>query len=241
MITFVGWKWHGNGYRETYTAQHVNIWAAGIKRHYRGPHRIVCVTDDAKDVECETFPLWKDCGGLTNPSGKHLPSCFRRLKIFSPLTTAEMGIDDGAKVASIDLDVVFPRDLVPIFDREEDFVGWKGEGTYNPVVYNGSMFMFRAGRMAKLWDDFRPESSPQAAVKARYFGSDQGWLSYKLNGSVPGWGTRDGVFSYSRDVRTTRQGKLPQMARIVSFNGKMKPWHMKAVDKDPWIKDHWRR
>lgn len=241
MITFVCWKWNSRPttHRAKYTAEHANVWNASLRRNYRGPVRTICVTDDPKGVNFETFPLWKDCEQLSNPSGQHLPSCYRRLKIFDTLTTSEMDIDEGERVVSLDLDVVFVRDVTPMFDRDEDFVGWRGVGAYNPVVYNGTLFMFRAGRVQRLWSEFDPSSSPLMANKARYFGSDQGYLSWKLAGSAPGWGTQDGMFSYTSDVRGSR-GILPPLARIVSFNGKRKPWEEQVQRNSPWIPRHWR-
>jgi len=241
-ITFVSWKWKPKGYRTTYTAEHVNIWAAGIKRHYKYPHRLICVTDDPTGIDIETFPLWDDCDKLKNPNGNHLPSCYRRLKIFSPMVTSEMDIEENALVASIDLDVVFVNDLQPMLHSKGggEFVGWKGPGAMHPTVYNGTFFMFRAGRMAHLWEDFDGNQSPALAANAKYFGSDQGWLSYKLAGRAPGFTPRDGLFSYSRDVRAARISVLPRHAKIISFNGKLKPWDAVAQSESPWIKQHWR-
>lgn len=240
MITFICWKWAPAGYRTTYTAEHVNIWAAGIRRHFRAEHRLICVTDDPTGVEIETFPLWTDFSHLKNPNGDHLPSCYRRLKMFSGFQTAEMDIEEGMYVVSIDLDVVFVNDLRPLFlGKKVDYIGWKGPGTYHPVVYNGTLIMFKAGRCEWLWKNFDPMTSPVQARTAKFFGSDQGYLSYQLKGRVPGFNQRDGVLSYTRDIHGTRN-HLPQMARIVSFNGKHKPWDARVQAMSPWIKDHWR-
>lgn len=248
MTTFVCWKWRQPNYRTTYTAEHVNVWAAMLRRHYRAPSRLICVTDDPRGVTgCETFPMWSECDGLVNPSGPHLPSCYRRLKIFDPRVTSEMDIDDGAPVTSIDLDVVFVADLQPVVDKFPDapFVGWRGVGARNPVVYNGSIFRFRAGRAPFLWHDFNPERSPLEANKAHYFGSDQGWISYRLKGSAPGWGVLDGVLSYSSNLSQQRgihnRRVLPGHARIVSFNGKRKPWEAAVQQASPWIGKHWHQ
>lgn len=243
MITFVCWKWRQPNHRTTYTAEHVNIWTRGIQRVYRHPARYVCVTDDPTGIlpPCETFPIWRDMDGLVNPSGAHLPSCYRRLKIFSPLVTSEMDVGEGEEIVSIDLDVVFVDDVAPLFVKrpDDDFVGWRGVGSYNPVVYNGTIFKFRAGTMNFLWDDFDPKTSPKAANDARYFGSDQGWLSFKLAGRAPGWGARDGVLSYTSDVRS--RAALPGNARLVSFNGKRKPWEAGVNAMSPWIAKYWSR
>jgi len=229
-------------YREDFTAEHVNVWAASLRRHLNGAaHRMICVTDDPRGVDIETFPLWNDLSGLHNPSGKHLPSCYRRLKLFSGEQTRAMGIADGSYVVWIDLDVVFVRDVRPLFyGQDANFIGWAGEGAHNPVVYNGTMVQFKAASVEHLYDRFDPDKSPALVSASRFFGSDQGWLSYSLRGGAPGWSLADGMFSYSRDIKPSRRNALPSLARIVSFNGKWKPWDDHVQLRADWIKDHWR-
>lgn len=236
-LTIVCWKWHAPGYRTSYTAEHVNILFAQFKRRMSEPFRMICVTDDPDGVECETYPLWDDCSQLRNPSGDHFPCCYRRLRVFDVDTTRAMAIKDGDRVLSIDLDVTVLKDPAHLFRHSDAFVGWKRIGSFHPVAYNGTIFLFRAGRMQHLWSDFDPTSSPEEARNARYFGSDQGWMSYKLAGKVPGWTRSDGIYSYSSDVSHKR---LPENAVIVSFNGKRKPWDPVVLQNDPWIRDHWR-
>jgi hypothetical protein len=240
--TFVCWKWRSDTYRQKFTHYHVNVWARSLRRVLKDMDaRLVCITDDPTGVEIETYPLWSDYSSLSNPSGSHLPSCYRRLKLFSSATTDAMGIDRDAPVTWIDLDVVFVRDVRPMFQRPEHFVGWRGIGSMNNEVYNGTIVQFRAGRVDHLWDEFDPVKSPKQVNDAKYFGSDQGWISYKMAGVAPGWWSlRDGMFSYSRDVRPARNGYLPQIARIVSFNGRHKPWDEDVKARQPWIEKYWR-
>lgn len=239
MITFVCWKWSEPNYRTKFTAEHANVWNAGIRRHYGADCRTICVTDDPEGVRFETFPLWHDLDDVRNPSGSHLPRCYRRLKIFSRYVTSEMDIAEGDPVVSLDLDVVFVRSIRPMFSEIEDFKGWRGVGSFQPVVYNGTLFQFRAGRAEFLWTDFDPATSPGLANRERYFGSDQGWISYRLDGCAPGWSADDGILSFSSDLHPNRQ-TLPSHARIVSFNGKRKPWDDYVQQESPWIKNYWR-
>jgi hypothetical protein len=245
-ITFVCWKWLQPGYRTPYKAEHVNVWAAMIRRYFKKPHRLLCITDDPSGVECETFPLWKDLRDARNPSGAHLPSCYRRLKIFSSMVTAELDIGEGDEVFSMDLDIVICSNIEQMVRKysDESFVGWKGVGAHNPIVYNGSLFKFRAGHVDFLWEDFNFKTSPTESIKAKYFGSDQGWLSYKLKGSAPGWtAATDGVLSYTSNLHAARmrsRAYLPSNARIICFNGKRKPWEAEVQEASPWITTHWR-
>jgi hypothetical protein len=94
-----------------------------------------------------------------------------------------------------------------------------------------------------LWDEFDPVVSPAKALAARFFGSDQAWISYRLEGKAPGWGRLDGVLSYTSNlgIRGRGRGALPSSARIVCFNGKRKPWDPAVQAASPWVTAHWHR
>jgi hypothetical protein len=240
-ITFIVWKWVSPTYRTVFTAEYVNVFRAMLRRCYAAKHRLVCITDDPAGVECETFPLWDDHAAVPNASSPLFPSCYRRLKIFDPAVQRALKIRPGERIVSMDLDVVLCGDLVPMLDRTEDFIGWRGIGTFVPVVYNGSLFSFRAGRFEWLWTEFDPVKSPQQARDARYFGSDQAYMSFRLNGSAPGWDVPDGVYSYARDfARTGGLSEPPPNARAIFFNGKRKPWEPATQAMASWIARYWR-
>ncbi|MGE0366944.1 MAG: hypothetical protein AB7Q00_14550 [Phycisphaerales bacterium] len=232
-LTIVCWKWGAPGYRINFTAHHVNVLASMVKRNYKRPHRFVCITDDPTGIECETFPLWKDCGEMINACGTHLPSCYRRLRIFNESVAKQF----GERILSIDLDVVITGDITPVWEQPHDFVGWAVPGVVHARVYNGSMFMFRAGAHTDLWDEFDPQVSPDLSNKSGYFGSDQAWISYKLKGQAPGWNRSNGVVSYPREQRKM---PLSPTTRIVIFHGKRKPWDPAVQNESPWVLEHWR-
>lgn len=233
--TFIAWYWRHAGHGERYQPVHAQQLQQSIVRFYKKPHRFVLISDTAVDG-VEHFPLWNDCANLVNPSGSFLPSCYRRLKIFAGETTDALGIERGARVISIDLDMLPVDDLVPLFDRPEDFLGWRVPGADHPVVFNGSVFMFRAGAHEHIWEEFDPERSPKMASRAGYHGSDQGWISYCMIGSgwTRGWDSRDGVYGF-RAIRYM-QDDPPHNARLISFCGQRKHWHEDVLDFNPWIK-----
>lgn len=209
-----------------------------IKRNYQGEARFICITDDPKDIEIETFPLWNDFAGLQNPYGGHLPSCYRRLKIFSSKQTEAMGIPLGSRVLSLDLDIVVVRDITKTIDKvDADFAGWKRIGPTKPVGYNGTMIMFKTGTADDIWDEFDPQVTPIKTRRAKQYGSDQGWISMKRDGMGPGWTQASGIYSFTSDVQ---KKQLPGNARIVSFNGKYKPWQLLGHFTHPWIKRCWQ-
>lgn len=239
-VNWILWKWHQEGFFLRYTAAHVNETARRIRANFnhQGPWRIICVTDDPEGIdECETFPLWTDFSKLKNASGANLPSCYRRLKLFDMDTLKAMGIERGERVISIDLDALITGDLRPIVFRDGTFVGWAVPGTYHRRVFNGSMFMFYAGLHTDLWHNFDPQRSPREASQRGFLGSDQGWISWRMAHSAPGWQPhRDGVLSYTRDVRPRRM--LPKGTKIVFFHGRQKPWDPAVQREAPWIKNY---
>jgi hypothetical protein len=208
-----------------------------VRRYYTKPMRSVCITDDPAGVDFETFPLWDDHSSIPNPNGGHLPSCYRRLKLFSREVTEALGVPEGAPVVSLDLDIIVVRNIEKMFGHDAPFLGWKRISPNKPIGYNGSMFMLRAGQMEHIWTSFNPATSPMQARRAKQYGSDQGWISYVLQGTAPGWTQASGIYSYTSDVRGRA---LPRNARIVSFNGKFKPWMQQVQRTSPWVRDGWQ-
>src|SRR5262245_42069244 len=192
MVTFVCWKWKPpEGYRSTFGPETVHVLRAMINRHYPHPHEFVCITDDPKDLDgVQTLRLWNDYASVPSPSGPRNPSCYRRLRLFDP----EMADIIGSRIFSLDLDLVIVNDITTLVDRPEPFVIW---GDTNPTTfYNGSLMLLTAGARAHLWTEFDPVESPRRASAAGHFGSDQGWISYRLGPNEPKWTTADGVYSF---------------------------------------------
>lgn len=235
MISVVTWKWRSpTGYRSTFTAQHVNTLFRMVKRHYPDGHRTICVTDDPKglDSHIEVVPLWKEWADIQSPHGGHNPSCYRRLKMFSPQAKALF----GERFVSLDLDTVITGDLRPLWNRPEDFVMWDEQDPRS--FYNGSMCLMTAGCRPQVWDRFNPETSPKEAKKDGKFGSDQGWISYVLKDGEAVWTKADGVYSYRLDILPKR-GVLPLDARIVMWHGGHDPWGPQG-QRLPWVRKHWQ-
>lgn len=233
-LTVVTFKWAPPvGYRSTFGPEAVLTLRNSVRKHYRQPHRFVCITDDPRGLQdVETLPLWNDYANVQSPHGRGNPSCYRRLKLFDPAIEALL----GPRFVSLDLDTVVVGDLAPIFDRTEDFVIW---GETDPrSFYNGSMLLMTAGVRSQVWTDFHPIQSPRAAFKAGRFGSDQGWISYKLGRGEAMWGRSDGVYSFRIDIAPKGDDYLPENARIVMFHGRVDPWTWRA-QRLPWVREHW--
>lgn len=237
LESVVCFKWRpAPGYRSTFAPSTVNSLAVMVRRHYPRPVRVICVTDDPAGIDpsIETVPLWNDFADLPSPHGGNNPSCYRRLRLFHP----EIGAVLGARFVSLDLDCVITADVSSLWDRPEPLVCW---GDTNPLPgshYNGSMILLTAGARPRVWTEFDPKTSPRLALKAKCFGSDQGWMSYCLGPGEPRWSTSDGVFSFRNHIKTSPGRALPSGARIVFFHGKQDPWTAPANGID-WVRRHY--
>lgn len=235
MLTVVTWRWRPKpGYRSTYAPETVRVLRNMVARHYPHPHRFVCVTDDATGLDdIDTVPIWDDFANVPSPHGESNPSCYRRLRAFHP----EIGRVFGDRFVSLDLDTVIVGDLTPVWQRPEDFVIWGDTGPRSR--YNGSMFLMSAGCRPQVWTDFDPTHSPDQAKSAGFWGSDQGWLSYRLGPDETKWSYADGVCSYRNHI-LPNNGALPAGARIVFLHGKNDPWDAHVRSRHAWLREHYQ-
>ena len=235
MLTIVCFKWKpSSGYRSYFNADAVNTLARMVDRHYKHPHRVVCVTDDPEGIERHIgiVPMWNDLANVPNPHGSHQPSCYRRLKAFS----VEARKWFGERFVAVDLDCVIVGDMAPLWNRTEEFIIW-GSGTDRRVWCNGSMWMMTAGSRRQVWETFNPRTSPGQAKRSGFFGSDQGWIAHCLGRKEAMWTKADGVYSFRVHMK---EGRLPppDNARIVFFHGKTDPWSPRAQAL-PWVQAHY--
>jgi len=240
MMEFVSFKWKPDeGYRSKFGPETVNTLWSMLARHYNGPCRLTCITDDAKGIskEVRTIPLWDTFTKLPSPHGRGYPSCYRRLPLFAEnfqgVSIAEM---IGPRFACLDLDVVVTGNINPLVDGPEEFKIWGDTAKGTP--YNGSLYVMNAGARAKVWDKFDPVRSPQRSLALNYIGSDQGWIGACLGPNEQKFTTRDGVYSYRNHIQ--RSGYLlPSNARLVIFHGAVDPWSNQAQCIS-WVRRHYR-
>jgi hypothetical protein len=233
-LTFVTFRWQPPvGYRSQYAPETVYALREMLRRHYAQPHRFVCVTDRPDELPgIETIQIWDDYAGLRSPWGTSYPSCYRRLKLFA----SEASETFGPRLVCLDLDMVVVSDLVPLFDRPEDFVIWGESDFPGTQAYNGSLWMLRTGTRTQVWTSFGPEG-PAKAAKAGSRGSDQGWMNYILGTGEAKWTRRDGVYSFRKHIAPAGN-VLPANARVVAFHGKHDPWSYRS-QQIGWIKQHY--
>jgi hypothetical protein len=226
LLTVVLWLWGqgstGAGWRPVYNAERVNIAARMIRANLSLPHRIVCITDMPKGVkECDTVPLWDSHPTLrpireggTLGAGK--PNCFRRLVMFHP--EHRLNLLGSSHMLHIDLDAIVTGSLDALIS-EHDFRIMHG---YRVAKYNGSMWMLRGEAERQVFDTFDPHTAPALIKAAGYVGSDQGWISLKVDNAAT-YGPKDGCYQYMR-LAGLDQIRIPHGMRVCFFAGGRKPW-----------------
>lgn len=239
MLEIICWYWKPTtNYRTQFTYEHVNTLQNMVARHYPHPHRFSVLTDRVDELyntNIRVIPLWDEHAKRESLYGPDTPSCYRRLKAFSP----DMGKIVGRRFVSIDLDVVVVGDLTPVLNRTEDFIIWGPNGRRTP--YNGSMWMMDAGARAQVWTRFQenPERCIARARGAGFYGSDQAWICYALGPNEKRWVAEDGVYSFRMHLKENR-GELPKDARMVIFEGHYDPIAPATRKLCPWIEEHYR-
>lgn len=229
MLTVLTWLWSQPGGRATYTAEHVNIWAAMVRRHLKLPHRLACVTDmpDGIASHVDIIAPPGDFTGWAMPTwAGDKPQCLRRVALFAPDAAPRF----GDRFVSMDLDCVIAGKLDPLFSRPESIVLYKSPAgpSPNPRPYNGSMLMMTAGARPHVYADLTPEGAQHAG--RLYQGSDQAWISHALGAGEATWSEADGVAWWGR-----WDGDA---VRLLFFPGHPKPWTL--IDSEAFIAAHYR-
>lgn len=239
MLTIVAWKW-GN----RYSARHVAILQAMLKRHLHVPHHLIVVTDNPRGLpkDIEVVPLWREYDSLRR--------CWKRLKAFSRQAQKWF----GRRHLSIDLDVVITGDITPLVNRPEDLVLCKAGARHlyphNP--YSGTMWLQTTGCRHRVFDEFdravrsgRLKTIHQQLKQQGFNGSDSAWLGHILGPDEAVWTREEGIVSFPWDIQLPKEqgtgdGSLPADARIVLFHGKDNdPADPKLQAEYPWIAEHW--
>jgi hypothetical protein len=202
--TIVTFKWRPpTGYPLRFSSEDVNQLYARFKKYYPELERFICVTDDARGLKkpIEALELGSLFANLRNPSWRRGPACHRKLVAFSP----SFGKVAGSRFAVVDIDIKPVSYLGPVFNRDEDFVGWRSgrPGGKRQEQFGGALLMMNAGARAHVWESFKkdPDQAIAIALAAGYHGSDQAWISYCLDKDNEAyWTEADGVYYYRKLV-----------------------------------------
>jgi hypothetical protein len=234
VISVVCWKWYGE--RE-FLPSYVNRLRSMFNRHLMVPHRLVCITDEDThgiDPRIEIVPMPKAAlrlAHMKSAEGGVMPSCYRRLWMFSPEARSVL----GDRVLLTDIDAVLTGDITHLVERDEPFVGWRPMMSWgNKARVAGGVYLMTPGAHPEVWDDFS-EAGVAAAKAAGFRGSDQAWISYKIGATCAIWKPDDGIYALSDFKRGALP--LPEDARMVQFAGFPKPWE---ADSLAWVRQHYR-
>jgi hypothetical protein len=202
--TIVVFKWRPpTGYPLRFSSDDVNQLYDRMKKYYPEMERFVCVTDDANGLKrpIEAIPLGNLFAHLKNPSWRRGPGCHRKLAAFAP-GFAKIA---GPRFAVVDIDIKPVDYLGSVFNRDEDFIGWRSgrENGKRQEQFGGALLMMNAGARARVWEWFikNPEQAIATAFAAGYHGSDQAIISYCLDKDGEAyWTEADGVYYYRKLV-----------------------------------------
>lgn len=218
--------------------EHVVQLARRVREVLPVPHRFVCICDEVPTESngvtwIRTPAAALEMSRLRSPEGNRFPSCYRRLWAQSEEAAQVL----SERVLLIDIDLIPVRDWSPIVNRPEPFVGWRPYRDWGRQTrIGGGIYLFTPGANTRVWTDFytRPQAAIAEARQAGLRGSDQAWLSYKLAGKVPVYGRDAGIYSI-RDLGSSHD--LPADARLVQFNGPIKPWGYRGPAA--WVSKAW--
>lgn len=199
-----------------YPGHYIDRLATSIRRNLSGPYQ---------------FHVWKPLAEDEHLT--HIPGCFARLRTFDPAWQFEYGIHPGDRIVVMDLDMVVTGSLDGLFDRAEPFCILQGVNAVNPVPYNGSLWMLRAGYRPDVWSEFTVEKAE--ALPKFTIADDQNWLAHKLP-DAGAFGPDCGVYGFQKPG-WPKGDKLPSNARLVAFFGHRDPSQFTHL---PWVKKHWQ-
>lgn len=239
ILTFL---WPGRDFRPA----HVAALAAQCAR-YQPSARFVCVADGFEPPQfghmVTVVPMPESAKAVAShrsPEGVSFPHCYRRLWAFSEEAAQVL----GDQVLLLDVDCLVVGSLDRYFDLPHDFVGWRPRTSWGrPDRFGGGTWFHRPGTRTDVWEMFRedPLGAISRAKMQGYRGSDQAILSHVLRGA-PTFDRPSGIYAsqdHRPSYRRTRNHDwlVPKDARIIHFNGPVKPWESVA----PFATNHYRQ
>lgn len=201
-----------------YRPDHVLWLKKMVERYVTVPHRFVCLSN--VDIPgCEVIPLVHNW-----------PTWWSKIELFRPNL-----FDD--KVFYQDLDTVIIKNI-------DDMVNYGGVGNFFVVLKNlsrgvgfGSGLMSWRGDYSQLYEIFKQNPDKYILDYSKH-GSrwgDQGFLQERIVNAkywqdlFPGT-----ITSYYFDMKMKNKINPPERTKIVCFQGKPKPWEVKAN----WVPTH---
>lgn len=203
-----------------YGPEYVERLAAGVARHYQGPHRFVSLTDQPDKI-----------AGVCNfdiaPTG--LKGWWGKMALF------DFADRIGERIVYLDLDTVIVGDLSPLAALNVDF-GICGSFTRAagnlswPCRYGSCVMTISPGAGRRIWADFRSDPG-RFITEAGTYGDQHAIERLEPFGTILQEVLPPGFFLGYRDLGDSK----PAGCSLVIFAGKSKPH---ACD-EKWIRDAW--
>ncbi len=233
VVTLLTFLWEQNFTKTIYTAEHVNIWAAMLRRNVTVPHRIACATDIPQGIDSsvEILPLpdpWPNAYNRHWRAAQGKPQCTRRLDIYRQ----DAAKDYGHRIWMCDLDVVITRNIDHLIDIPDEYRINSSLRSNRP--YNGALQYLVAGKRPQVYDAFTPSAAEEAS--GLYVGSDQAWITHVLGPNEQRYTPKDhGVCQYIRGDKLLDE----EHCAMLFWPGHIKPWQY-DVHRIKWVKRHYR-
>lgn len=196
-----------------FRTEHVAALAAGVRAHLTSPHRLLCLTDLAGEVE--------GAGVEAVPLREPWPGWWAKIELFRP------NLFDGP-VFYLDIDTVIvgPLDDLVLghrFTVLENF--WAPDR-----IGSGLMAWDAAADLGQIYRRFcmAPEAIMRQYVTPERWG-DQGFIRFNSPVKPETWQAKHPgrVVSYRRHVLPA--GRVPGGASVVCYGGKARPWNTPAL------------
>lgn len=237
QLTVVLWKWGTK-----YSARHVNALSRALKLYLCVPYQVVCLTDDATDLDADIsiMPIPCEDGRIHS----------RRLWIFSEAAGVL-----GRRVLQLDLDLVITGDITHLVQTDVPFRVWYCEGIGRlGYALNPSVMLLNTGQHTFVWQAFATSGDEliKEANRAGCAASDQAVVTYMFTSPtvreirgrkqlyripyVPTWNRSDGIANFRNPGNP--MATVPPGVCIVSFHGINDPSRATHL---PWVREYWER
>ena len=211
---------------DKYPAEYVYNLASMVKRNLSVPYRLVCITDQANDIE---FRRAQSAGGIEfmQPPTDY-PGWWGKIGLF------KQDIATGPSIW-LDLDVVITGSLDPIVEQYGDCQlatpwNWAQSGHGG---CQSSVMCWRGNSAHEIFESFDPADAhwPPRNDGGKLWG-DQEHLTVCRDNGFPVTRIDD---KYVRSYKYHCRNGVPEDARVIVFHGKPDPHEV----SDKWVTDAW--
>jgi len=223
---------HGTKYGPEYVNKLYNM----IQRHLTVPHRFVCFTDNAENLN-------------SNIEIRKLPPMTIQGWWWKPYLFKADHFPTHDTILFFDLDMVIVKNIDHLIDyKTESFVGLRDVGRVFRPGYNklGSAVMkWPAGQFSRIWDNLEKDLS-----QSKRYQGDQEWIFEQVKKEIEFY-PDDWIRSYKWEIRNrsellglgprsvfkeVRNPAIPENTSVLAFHGYP---HIHSV-QDPVILENWR-